>query len=65
VVIAVSFPIAGCGLAVGVAAGLRDRKRPFSLLRLTGVQLGVLRRVVLLESRSAARRRLVAIGTGS
>jgi predicted lysophospholipase L1 biosynthesis ABC-type transport system permease subunit len=35
---------------VSVAGGLRDRKRPFSLLRLTGTQLGVLRRVVLLES---------------
>jgi flagellar biosynthesis protein FliQ len=50
VVILVSFPIAGCSLAVSVAGGLRDRKRPFSLLRLTGIQLGVLRRVVLLES---------------
>lgn len=35
---------------MSVAGGLRDRKRPFSLLRLTGTQLGVLRRVVLLES---------------
>jgi hypothetical protein len=50
VVILVSFPIAGCSLAVSVAGGLRDRKRPFSLLRLTGTQLAVLRRVVLLES---------------
>ncbi|MFD7879164.1 FtsX-like permease family protein [Streptomyces sp. NPDC059766] len=50
VVVLVSFPIAGCSLAVSVAGGLRDRKRPFSLLRLTGAQLGVLRRVVLLES---------------
>ncbi|MEV0491766.1 FtsX-like permease family protein [Streptomyces atratus] len=50
VVILVGFPIAGCSLAVSVAGGLRDRKRPFSLLRLTGTQLGVLRRVVLLES---------------
>jgi hypothetical protein len=33
-----------------VAAGLSDRKRPFSLLRLTGTPLGVLRRVVALES---------------
>ncbi|MEU1599225.1 FtsX-like permease family protein [Streptomyces sp. NPDC005708] len=49
-VILVSFPIAGCSLAVSVAGGLRDRKRPFSLLRLTGTPLGVLRRVVLLES---------------
>ncbi|MBB4926312.1 FtsX-like permease family protein [Kitasatospora kifunensis] len=65
VVIGISFPIAGCSLAVSVAGSLSDRKRPFSLLRLTGVQLGVLRRVVLLESAVplfvvAA----VAIGTG-
>ncbi|WP_329578967.1 ABC transporter permease [Kitasatospora sp. NBC_01250] len=65
VVIGVSFPIAGCSLAVSVAGGLADRKRPFSLLRLTGVRLAVLRRIVLLESAVplfvvAA----VAIGTG-
>jgi predicted lysophospholipase L1 biosynthesis ABC-type transport system permease subunit len=46
----VSLCIAGCGLAVSVVAGLNDRKRPFSLLRLTGVQLGTLRRVVALET---------------
>jgi predicted lysophospholipase L1 biosynthesis ABC-type transport system permease subunit len=50
VVILASLPIAGCSLAVSVAGGLGDRKRPFSMLRLTGVQLGVLRRVVALES---------------
>jgi hypothetical protein len=50
VVIAVSFPIAGCSMAVSVAGGLSDRRRPFSLLRLTGVRLRTLRRVVLLES---------------
>lgn len=50
VVIAVSFPIAGCSLAVAVAGGLSDRKRPFSMLRLTGVRLRTLRSVVLLES---------------
>ena len=50
VVILVSLVIAGCSLAVSVAAGVTDRKRPFSLLRLTGVPLGVLRRVVVLES---------------
>jgi predicted lysophospholipase L1 biosynthesis ABC-type transport system permease subunit len=50
VVILASLPIAGCSLAVSVAGGLSDRKRPFSMLRLTGVQLGVLRRVVVLES---------------
>ncbi|NUR50104.1 MAG: FtsX-like permease family protein [Hamadaea sp.] len=50
VVILASLPIAGCSLAASVAGGLSDRKRPFSLLRLTGVSLRTLRRVVLLES---------------
>jgi hypothetical protein len=50
VVILVSLPIAGCTLATGIAAGLADRKRPFSLLRLTGARLATLRRVVTLES---------------
>ena len=50
IVIIASLPIAGCSLALSVAAGLTDRKRPFSLLRLTGVSLGMLRRVVALES---------------
>ena len=50
VAILVSLPIAGCSLAVSVAGGLADRRRPFSLLRLTGTSLAVLRRVVLLES---------------
>jgi hypothetical protein len=50
VVILASLAIAGCTLAAGVAASLSDRKRPFSLLRLTGARLGMLRRVVALES---------------
>jgi hypothetical protein len=49
VVILVSLPIAGCTLAAGIAAGLADRKRPFSLLRLTGARLSTLRQVVALE----------------
>jgi FtsX-like permease family len=65
VVILVSLPIAGCTLAAGIAAGLADRKRPFSLLRLTGARLATLRRVVALEGAvpllSVAA---VAIGTG-
>ena len=63
--ILVSLPIAGCTLAAGVAAGLADRKRPFSLLRLTGARLATLRTVVALEGAvpllSVAA---VAIGTG-
>jgi hypothetical protein len=65
VVILVSLPIAGCTLAAGIAAGLADRKRPFSRLRLTGARLATLRRVVALEGAvpllSVAA---VAIGTG-
>jgi hypothetical protein len=50
VVILTSLPIAGCSLAVSVAGGLAERKRPFSLLRLTGAPLSMLRRVVTLEA---------------
>ena len=50
VVVLLSLPIAGCTLAASVAAGLADRKRPFSVLRLTGGSLAMLRRVVLLET---------------
>ncbi len=50
VVILTSLTIAGCTLATSVAGGLADRKRPFSLLRLTGARLGTLRRVIVLES---------------
>jgi hypothetical protein len=64
-VILVSLPIAGCTLAAGVAAGLADRKRPFSLLRLTGARLATLRRVVALESAVPLLAvAAVAIGTG-
>jgi hypothetical protein len=50
VVIVASLIIAACSLAMNVTAGLGERKRPFSLLRLTGVPLGILRRVITLES---------------
>jgi hypothetical protein len=50
VVILASLPIAGCSLAVSVIAGLTDRKRPFSVLRLTGVRIRMLRSVVGLET---------------
>ena len=58
-------PIAGCTLAAGIAAGLADRKRPFSLLRLTGARLATLRRVVALEGAVPLLAvAAVAIGTG-
>ena len=65
VVILASLAIAGCSLAVSAAAGLTDRKRPFSLLRLTGVPLRLLRRAVTLESAVPLMvAAAVATGTG-
>ena len=65
VVILISLPIAGCTLAAGIAAGLADRKRPFSMLRLTGARLATLRRVVALEGAVPLLAvAAVAIGTG-
>jgi cell division protein FtsX len=49
-IIVASLIIAACSLAVTIAAGLGERKRPFSLLRLTGVPTSLLHRVVALES---------------
>jgi predicted lysophospholipase L1 biosynthesis ABC-type transport system permease subunit len=65
VVILISLLIAGCTLATGIASGLADRKRPFSLLRLTGARLATLRRVVALEGAvPLLASATVAIGTG-
>jgi hypothetical protein len=50
VIIVASLIIAACSLAVNVAAGLGERRRPFSLLRLTGVPTTLMYRVVTLES---------------
>jgi len=50
VVLLASLPIAGCSLAVNVAGSLATRRRPFRLLRLSGVPLALLRRVVAIEA---------------
>jgi hypothetical protein len=50
VIIFASLLIASCSLAVSVAAGLQDRRHSFSLLRLSGVPLSMLRRVISFES---------------
>ncbi|WP_312247079.1 FtsX-like permease family protein [Micromonospora sp. D75] len=50
IVVVAGLVLAGCSLAVAVAAGLSERKRPFSLLRLSGAPVRLLRRVVALES---------------
>lgn len=48
--IILSVVIAGCSLTVAVAGSLIERRRPFAVLRLTGMPLRTLRRIVLLEA---------------
>jgi hypothetical protein len=48
--VALTLVVAGCSLAVAVGGGLVDRKRPFTLLRVTGTPVSALSRVVLLEA---------------
>lgn len=47
---ALTLLVAGCSLAVSAGGGILERKRPFTLLRLTGTPMSSLARVVLLES---------------
>jgi hypothetical protein len=65
VVIIASLVVAGCGLAVSVTGGLTERRRPFAMLRLSGVRLSELRRVVALETAVPLLAvAVVAVGTG-
>jgi hypothetical protein len=48
--VALTLIVAGCSLAVAAGGGLVDRKRPFTLLRVSGTPVGVLSKVVLLEA---------------
>jgi hypothetical protein len=48
--VALTLIVAGCSLAVTVGGGLVDRKRPFTLLRVSGTPVSVLYRVVMLEA---------------
>ncbi len=50
IVIITSLPIAGCTLAVSVISGVNERRRAFSLLRLTGAPLPTLRRIIGVEA---------------
>jgi hypothetical protein len=49
-IIALTILTAGCSLAVTVGGSLVERKRPFTLLRLSGAPLSTLYKVVLLEA---------------
>ncbi|MDI6104171.1 ABC transporter permease [Actinoplanes sp. NEAU-A12] len=65
VIIVASLALAGCSLAVSVAGGLTERKRPFSLLRLSGTPVQTLRRVVALEATAPMFAvTVVAVATG-
>lgn len=50
IVAGLTLLIAGCSLAVAVSGAIIERKRPFTLLRLTGTPVRALYRVVLLET---------------
>jgi hypothetical protein len=65
IAVALTLLVAGCSLAVAVGGGLVERKRPFSLLRLSGTPSSTLYRVVYLEGiLPLVTATLVAAGTG-
>jgi hypothetical protein len=49
-IVALTLLMAACSLAVTVGGGIIERKRPFTLLRLSGTSSAALYRVVVLES---------------
>ena len=64
IAVALTLVVAGCSLAVAVGGSLVERKRPFTLLRLTGTPTSTLYRVVLLEAvLPLAAATVVAAGT--
>ncbi len=50
IAVALTLLVAGCSLAVAVGGGLAERKRPFTLLRVSGTPAATLYKVVLLEA---------------
>jgi hypothetical protein len=48
--VALTLIVAGCSLAVAVGGGLVDRKRPFTLLRVSGTPTSALSKAVLIEA---------------
>ena len=48
--VVMTMAVAGASMALAVAGGLLDRRRPFALLRQSGVTLRQLRMVMLLEA---------------
>jgi hypothetical protein len=57
--------VAACSLTVGTLAAMIERRRPFALLRASGLRLAELRRVVFLETAAAMLiTSLVGVGLG-
>jgi ABC-type antimicrobial peptide transport system permease subunit len=50
IAVVLTLLVAGCSLAVAAGGGLMERRRPFSLLRVSGTPVATLRRVMLLET---------------
>ena len=50
IAVVLTLVVAGCSLAVAVGGSLVERKRPFTLLRVTGTPTAALYRIVLLEA---------------
>jgi len=50
IAVALTLIVAGCSLAVAVGGGLVERKRPFTMLRLTGTPTATLYRVAAAEA---------------
>jgi hypothetical protein len=64
IAVALTLVVAGCSLAVAVGGSLVERKRPFTLLRLTGTPTSTLYRVVFLEAvLPLAAATVIAAGT--
>jgi hypothetical protein len=64
IAVALTLLVAGCSLAVTVGGNLVERKRPFTLLRVSGTPTATLYRVVLLEGiLPLAAATVVAAGT--
>jgi hypothetical protein len=64
IAVALTLLVAGCSLAVTVGGNLVERKRPFTLLRVSGTPTATLYRVVLLEAiLPLAAATVVAAGT--
>ncbi len=64
IAVALTLLVAGCSLAVVAGGGLVERKRPFTMLRLTGTPMSTLSRVVLQEAvLPLVAATLVAAGT--